>query len=46
MDRILVVEDDATLAMEFEEFLPSVGCKVEGMADFAKDVIEQAREHH
>ena len=45
MDRILVVDDDATLAMEFEEFLPTLGYEVAGVADCAKDAVEQAREH-
>ncbi len=45
MDRILVVDDDATLAMEFEEFLPTLGYEVVGVADCAKEAIEQAREH-
>ena len=45
MDRVLVVDDDATLAMEFEEFLPTLGYEVVGVADCAKDAVEQAREH-
>ena len=31
MDRILVVDDDVTLAMEFEEFLPTIGYEVAGI---------------
>ncbi len=45
MDRILVVDDDATLAMEFEEFLPTLGYEVVGVADCAEDAVEQARDY-
>lgn len=44
MDRILVVDDDATLVMEFEEFLPTIGYDVVGVADSGKGALEQARE--
>ena len=44
MDRILVVDDDATLVMEFEEFLPTIGYEVVGAVDCAKDAVEQAGE--
>ena len=44
MDRILVVDDDATLVMEFEEFLPTIGYEVVGTVDCAKDAVEQAGE--
>ena len=46
MYEILVVDDDATLAMAFEEFLPTIGYKVVGVVDCAQDAIEQARMHH
>lgn len=45
METILVVEDDATLAMGFEEFLPTIGYEVVGTVDCAKDAVDQARKH-
>lgn len=45
MTRILVVDDDATIAMQFEEFLPTIGYKLVGLADCANDALEQARKY-
>ena len=38
------MDDDATLVMEFEEFLPTIGYEVVGAVDCARDAVEQAGE--
>ena len=44
MKKILIVDDNATLSMEFEELLPSIGYKVVGVAETGKEAIKMAGE--
>lgn len=43
MGRILIVDDNETLVMELEEFIPTIGYEVTGTADCAKDAIFMAK---
>ena len=43
MDKILIVDDDATLAMELEEYLPTIGYEVQGVAASGLEAIKMAR---
>lgn len=45
MTDILIVEDDATLAMELEEFLPTIGHQVSGVAASGPEAVKMARKH-
>jgi DNA-binding NarL/FixJ family response regulator len=44
MTDILIVEDNATLAMELEEFLPTIGHKVMDVAATGAEAIKKARQ--
>jgi DNA-binding NarL/FixJ family response regulator len=44
MTVILIVEDNATLAMELEEFLPTIGYKVVDVATTGAEAIKKARQ--
>jgi DNA-binding NarL/FixJ family response regulator len=43
MTDILIVDDDATLAMELEEYLPTIGYQVMGVASSGSEAIKLAR---
>jgi DNA-binding NarL/FixJ family response regulator len=45
MTEILIVDDDATLAMELEEFLPTIGHQVVGVATSGSKAVKMARKH-
>jgi DNA-binding NarL/FixJ family response regulator len=45
MTDILIVEDNATLAMELEEFLPTIGHQVVGVATSGSEAVKMARKH-
>lgn len=44
MTDILIVEDDATLAMELEEFLPTIGHRVMDVATTGAEAIRKAQQ--
>ena len=43
MHRILIVDDDATLTMQLEEYLPAIGYEVKGVASSGLEAVEMAR---
>lgn len=43
MNEILIVDDDATLAMEIEEYLPTIGFHVVGVASSGSEAVKLAR---
>ena len=43
MTDILIVDDDATLAMELEEYLPTIGYQVMAVASSGSEAIKLAR---
>lgn len=43
MLRIMIVNDDATLTMHLEEYLPTIGYEVKGVASSASEAIKMAR---
>jgi DNA-binding NarL/FixJ family response regulator len=43
MYRILIVDDNTTLSMELEEYLPTIGYEVVGIASSGSEAIEKAR---
>lgn len=42
MDKILIVDDDVTLAMELEEYLPTIGYEVKGVAASGLEAVKMA----
>ena len=43
MNGILIVDNDVTLAMELEEFIPTIGYRVKGVASSGSEAIKLAR---
>ncbi len=43
MPRIMIVSSDATLAMHLEEYLPTIGYEVKGVASSGWEAIKMAR---
>ena len=43
MYRILIVDDDTTLTMQLEEYLPAIGYEVRGVASSGLEAVEMAR---
>ena len=43
MDKILIVDDNVTLAMELEEFLPTIGYRVMGVTSSGSEAVKLAR---
>jgi DNA-binding NarL/FixJ family response regulator len=43
MYRILIVDDNMALTMQLEEYLPTIGYEVAGIASSGSEAIEKAR---
>lgn len=43
MLRIMIVNDDATLTMHLEEYLPTIGYEVKGIASSGLEAVKKAR---